>query len=63
LIKFYFALLEVFDKEYVLVVRGRFQLHKKHGKMELCAIFILQILVTVCPRFSVSGFISAGLME
>jgi hypothetical protein len=33
--KFDFALLEVFDKEYVLVVRGRFQLHKKHGKREL----------------------------
>jgi hypothetical protein len=27
--KFDFALLEVSDKEYVLVVRGRFQLHKK----------------------------------
>jgi hypothetical protein len=36
--KFDFALLEVFDKEYVLLVRGRFQLHKKHGKRELGAI-------------------------
>jgi hypothetical protein len=34
---FDFALLEVFNKEYV-VVRGRFQLHKKHGKRELGAI-------------------------
>jgi hypothetical protein len=37
-IKFYFALLEVFGKEYILVLRGRFQLHKKHGKRELGAI-------------------------
>jgi hypothetical protein len=35
--KFYFVLLEVFDKEYVLVVRGRFKLHKKHGERELGA--------------------------
>jgi hypothetical protein len=33
--KFDFALLELFDKEYILVVRGRFQLHKKHRKREL----------------------------
>jgi hypothetical protein len=36
--KFDFALLEVFDKKYVLVVRGRFQLHKNHGKRVLSAI-------------------------
>jgi hypothetical protein len=36
--KFDFSLLEVFDKEYVLVVRGTFQPHKKHGKRELGAI-------------------------
>jgi hypothetical protein len=30
--KFDFALLEEFDQEYILVIRGRFQLHKKHGK-------------------------------
>jgi hypothetical protein len=39
--KFDFALLKVFDKEYVLVVRGRFQLHKKHGKRKLGAIFYI----------------------
>jgi hypothetical protein len=32
------ALLEVFDKEYILVVLGRFQLQKKHRKRELGAI-------------------------
>jgi hypothetical protein len=37
-LKFDFALLEEFDQEYILVVRGRFQLHKKHGKRELGAI-------------------------
>jgi hypothetical protein len=36
--KFDFAQLEVFDKVYILVVRGRFQLHRKHGKRELGAI-------------------------
>jgi hypothetical protein len=62
--KFDFALLEVFDKEYVFVVRGRFQLHKNHGKRELSAIFfIFQMLVTVCPRFSIFVLISAESME
>jgi hypothetical protein len=36
--EFDFALLEVFDKKYVLVVWGRFQLQKKHGNRELGAI-------------------------
>jgi hypothetical protein len=38
-IKFDFALLEVFDKEYVLVVRGRFQLHKKHCRSRRITVF------------------------
>jgi hypothetical protein len=36
--KFYFALLEVFETEHIRIVRGRIQLYKKHGKMELGAI-------------------------
>jgi hypothetical protein len=38
--KFYFTLLKVFDKEDVLVGRGRLQVHKKHGKGELGAILL-----------------------
>jgi hypothetical protein len=62
--KFDFALLEVFDNEYILVVRGRFQLHKNMERGSLvrfCLIF--HMLVTVCPRVPISVLISAGLME
>jgi hypothetical protein len=31
--EFYFALLYIFYIEYVLVIRGRFQFYKKHGKV------------------------------
>jgi hypothetical protein len=48
--KFVFALLELFDKEYALVVRGRFQLHNKHGKRVFFA--ILFDIPDVCCRVS-----------
>jgi hypothetical protein len=38
--KFYFTLLKVFDKEDVLVGRGKLQVLIKHGKRELGAILL-----------------------
>jgi hypothetical protein len=63
--KFDYALPEVFNKEYVLVVWGRFQLHKTHGKRELGVIVfdIPDVGYHLSQFLSISVLISAGSTE
>jgi hypothetical protein len=59
--EFDFALLQMFNEKYVPVIWGRFEFHKNMHKgslVQFCVIF--QMLVTWCPRFSISVFILAG---
>jgi hypothetical protein len=62
--EFYFALFFILYIEYVLVIWDRLKFYKnlESGSLVLyCLIF--QIFVIVCPSFSISVFISSGLME
>jgi hypothetical protein len=60
---FYFTLLYVLYVEYLYVVRGgSLTKNMKRGSLFLyCLMF--QMFVTVCPSFSISDLISAGLMK
>jgi hypothetical protein len=46
--EFYFALLYIFNIEYVLVIQGRLQFHEKHGKWLLS--FVLFNIADICDR-------------
>jgi hypothetical protein len=46
--EFYFALLYVFYIEYVLVIRGRLQFYKKHGRWLLSS--VLFNVPDICDR-------------